>query len=86
MPIYEYETIPENDGARPVRFEVRQRMSDEPLSVHPETGEKVRRVYSSFNVSGGSVPEAPCGDSCECAPSGGHRHGGGCGCGGCCGM
>ncbi len=82
MPTYEYETIPENPGEKPVRYEFRQRMSDEPLRVHPETGAKLRRVYSAFAVGGNS---SPCGSSeCACETGGTpHHHGGGCGCG-CC--
>ena len=44
MPTYIYETT---DPKKPVRhFEIRQSMKDEPLRVHPETGEPVRRVIS----------------------------------------
>jgi len=45
MPTYIYESIP-SDGAAPQRFEVVQRMSDDPLAVHPETGEPVRRIIT----------------------------------------
>lgn len=72
MPIYEYETIPAKEGGATKRFEFRQCMSDEPLKTHPETGEKIRRVYSTFTVC----------DSTH-SSKGGHHHGGGCGCGGC---
>ena len=83
MPIYEYETIPEKEGGPVRRYEFRQSMSDPTLRVHPETGEKLRRVYSSFAVGGGEA--SPCGSSeCACETGGGHHHhGGGCGCG-CC--
>jgi predicted nucleic acid-binding Zn ribbon protein len=74
MPIYEYETIPANEGDAVTRYEIRQCMSDEPLTAHPETGEKLRRVYSTFSV---------CGDSGHSHDSGHHHHGGGCGCGSC---
>ncbi|MBN1404214.1 MAG: zinc ribbon domain-containing protein [Opitutales bacterium] len=79
MPTYEYETIPSDPSQKPQRFEVRQCMSDEPLSVHPETGERVRRVYTTFNVTGSSSS-----DSDSCCDTG-HKHGGSCGCG-CCGL
>ena len=46
MPIYEYEVILE-DGEPGMRFEVRQSMSDEPLTHHPQTGQPVRRVISA---------------------------------------
>ena len=45
MPTYVYESIPV-DGGAPERFEVVQGMSEEPLAVHPETGEPVRRVIT----------------------------------------
>ena len=45
MPTYTYESIP-SDGTAPRRFEVVQRMSDEPLREHPETGEPVRRIIT----------------------------------------
>lgn len=50
MPTYEYETVP-TDGRPPVRFEVKQRMSDPDLEKHPETGEPVQRVMSATFVS-----------------------------------
>jgi predicted nucleic acid-binding Zn ribbon protein len=46
MPTYVYETVPGDTGAPARRFEVVQRMSDEPLRVDPETGEPVRRVIT----------------------------------------
>ena len=45
MPTYVYESIPA-DGGAPERFEVVQGMSEEPLAVHPQTGEPVRRVIT----------------------------------------
>lgn len=44
MPTYVYETIPEDSQAEPKRYEIWQRMKDEPLAIHPETGERIRRV------------------------------------------
>ncbi len=46
MATYVYKTIPGKPGEKPKRFEIQQRMSDEPLVTHPETGEPVRRVIS----------------------------------------
>lgn len=46
MTTYVYETIPRDPDESPVRFEVRQRMSDPPLERHPDTGQPVRRVVS----------------------------------------
>lgn len=45
MPTYLYESIP-TDGRAPERFEVTQRMSDAPLTRHPQTGEPVRRIVT----------------------------------------
>ena len=42
MPTYVYEVI-EEDGQSGERFEVVQRMTDDPLTEHPETGQPVRR-------------------------------------------
>lgn len=41
MPIYEYRR---KDGST---FEVMQKLSDDPLTVDPETGEPVKRVYTA---------------------------------------
>ena len=49
MTTYIYETIPENPGDEPRRFEVQQSMSDSPLKTDPETGLPVKRV-----ITGGS--------------------------------
>lgn len=78
MPTYVYETIPA-DGAAPTRrFEVVQRMTDEPLQVHPETGEPVRRV-----VTGGlglmTKDSSDFGRSCDSSEMSGPCCGGVCG-------
>jgi predicted nucleic acid-binding Zn ribbon protein len=44
MPIYVYETIPARAGEKPAYYEIPQRMADEPLATHPQTGERIRRV------------------------------------------
>ncbi len=44
MPIYEYER---DDGSR---FEFRQGFSEQPLELDPETGQKVRRVFSAPSI------------------------------------
>lgn len=51
MPIYVYEIVREGVDP-PETFEVIQRMSDEPLQVHPDTGEPVRRVLSAPSIGG----------------------------------
>ena len=50
MPIYSYETVPGDGGPGEV-FEVMQKFGDAPLTEHPETGEKVRRLISAPNVT-----------------------------------
>jgi len=51
MPIYVYEIVDES-GAGGQRFEVMQRIADEKLTQHPETGEPVRRVITAPNIIG----------------------------------
>jgi len=46
MPVYLYEVIRE-DGQPGERFEVVQRMADDALTAHPETGEPVKRVITA---------------------------------------
>ncbi len=51
MPTYVYEVIgPEGESAE--TFELIQRISDPPLTAHPETGEPVRRVIQPVFVGG----------------------------------
>ena len=49
MPIYTYESIPQKKGQKVRRFEVEQRMSDDPLKKDPKTGLPVKRI-----ITGGS--------------------------------
>lgn len=51
MPIYVYEIINEDGSAGPT-FEQIQRISDPPLTRHPETGEPVRRVIQPPFIGG----------------------------------
>jgi predicted nucleic acid-binding Zn ribbon protein len=44
MTTYVYETIPQEPGVKPRLFEIKQAMSDPPLTKHPESGEAIRRV------------------------------------------
>ncbi|HBN75637.1 FmdB family zinc ribbon protein [Rubinisphaera italica] len=46
MPVYLYEVVRE-DKQPGERFEVVQRMAEDPLTAHPETGEPVRRVITA---------------------------------------
>lgn len=75
MPLYQYETIPSLPDESVTTFEVRQSFSDEPLTMHPDTGQPVRRVISGglglmTKGDGASLPEPGPG----CGPSN-------CGCG-----
>ena len=75
MPIYVYETV---DSRKPKRFEIQQSMKDAPLTVHPETGEPVKRVISGGY---GMIQKAGAAASSKPAGGGGHSCGmGGCGC------
>ena len=46
MPIYTYQTIPRKKGQRVRRFEIEQRMSDDPLKKDPKTGLPVKRIIT----------------------------------------
>ncbi len=76
MATYIYETIPQQPGSEPRRFEVRQSMNDAPLTRDPETGDPVRRVitggYGFVAQRASSSSPAPTASSGGCAP--------GCGC------
>lgn len=49
MPLYVYEVVLP-DGSGGDQFEVLQKMSEDSLTQHPETGEPVRRVFSEPNA------------------------------------
>ena len=51
MPTYVYQVIHDDDSEGEV-FEVVQKMSDPPLTGHPETGEPVRRIVQAPNIAG----------------------------------
>lgn len=44
MPTYVYETVSKDPSELAKRYEIWQRMQDEPLTRHPETGEPIKRV------------------------------------------
>ncbi len=79
MATYIYETIPTKEGEAPERFEVRQSMSEDALTVHPETGVPVKRVitggygFVSAGRDSGQQVSKPAGGGHGCC-------GGGCGC------
>jgi len=60
MPLYVYAII-EADGSDGDTFEVLQAMSEPTLTVHPETGQPVRRLLSMPNTprKSSSSPTAP---------------------------
>ena len=49
MPLYVYEVV-QPDGTGGDQFEVFQKMADDPLTKHPETGEPVRRIFVEPNA------------------------------------
>jgi len=49
MPLYVYETLPD-DGSEPERFEVFQAMADDALTRHPVSGLPVQRVITAPNL------------------------------------
>lgn len=51
MPLYIYQVIYE-DGTEGELIEVFHGMSDPPLTVHPETGQRVKRVFSAPHIAG----------------------------------
>ena len=55
MPKYIYEVLDEKGNVQE-RFELVQRMSDPPLTVHPETGQPVRRVFLPPWIAGKTAP------------------------------
>ena len=72
MPTYIYETRPTRPGATPRRFEVKQAISEAPLTVDPETGDPVERVITGgrgplTTPTGGAEPDmGGCGSGCSC--------------------
>jgi len=55
MPTYVYEEVLEG-GSGGDRFEIFQKIADEPLKVHPETGKPVRRVIQPPAIAGKYAP------------------------------
>ena len=72
MTTYVYETITQQPGEKPRYFEIKQRMNDQPLTKHPETGEMIRRVilggYGTLSSKPGAGEKKDAGSSC-CGPS-----------------
>ncbi len=66
MPTYVYETIPKSDKESPEQIEIFQKVTDEILTQHPETGVPIRRIISGgimigSNKSGGDCCDSGCG-------------------------
>jgi hypothetical protein len=57
MPTYTYQII-HDDGTEGEIFEATHRMSDPALTEHPETGEKVVRVFVVPNLGGANSTQA----------------------------
>jgi len=55
MPVYVYEVI-EDDGSAGERFEVVQSMRDDPLSTHPVSGKRVRKLVLAPNIAAKYTP------------------------------
>lgn len=53
MPVYTYQVMNE-DGTEGDTFEIVHGMNDPPLTVHPKTGEPVRRVFAAPHIAGWS--------------------------------
>ena len=51
MPVYTYQVIRE-DGSEGETFDVIRKMSDSPLTTHPDTGERVKRIYQAIHIAG----------------------------------
>ncbi|MAE26235.1 MAG: hypothetical protein CMI64_11225 [Pedosphaera sp.] len=64
MPTYVYEIIPDNPSQPSDTFEYKQGMNDKPISVHPETGQPVRRVVTGGFILNSSVNDSSGGSSC----------------------
>lgn len=82
MPTYVYETIPSNPDDKPRRFDVFQRMSDDPLTHDPESGVPVRKIITGgiglklgvLKRSAVVDKKSPAATACGCATGRPHRH------------
>lgn len=69
MTTYVYETIPSKPAEKARYYEIRQAMTDAPLTRHPETGEPIRRVVlGGFGVLSSKPGSDGSDHSCGCAP------------------
>ena len=51
MPVYTYQIINE-DGSEGDTFDVIRRMSEAPLTQHPDTGQPVKRIFTPVHIAG----------------------------------
>lgn len=51
MAIYTYQVV-NKDGSEGEIFEVVRGMTDPPLEAHPDTGQKVKRIYQPIHIAG----------------------------------
>lgn len=58
MPVYVYRVIKQDPNAPEETFELRQQMSDPPLTHHPDTGEPVERVICPPNIASDKLGNA----------------------------
>lgn len=65
MPTYVYETIPQSESEEPTQFEVLQKISDKPLTEHPDTGQPVQRIISA-GLAILSKKSDCCSSKCNC--------------------
>jgi len=67
MPTYIYETIPEEPSEKPYRFELKQSITEETLTTHPETGRPIRKIITGSGLlSSSEKDEAPAPMSGSC--------------------
>jgi predicted nucleic acid-binding Zn ribbon protein len=82
MPTYLYETIPDDASTEPRRFEVVQRMSEDPLTHDPQSGVPVRQIITGgIGLKLGVLKrstvvdkKSPAATACGCATGRPHRH------------
>lgn len=65
MPTYIYETIPEEPSEKPYRFEMKQSITEDTLTTHPETGRPIRKIITGSGLlSSSEKDEAPMSGTC----------------------
>ena len=51
MPVYTYQLVNE-DGSEGECVDIIHGMNEPPMTIHPETGQKIRRVFSAPHIAG----------------------------------